>query len=79
MFDLIIRNGTIVDGTGRAAFIGDIAVRSGLLAQVGGTVAGEALREIVNALPDAGRVDVIPNGGFNGNYCLALVQRGEPK
>jgi len=46
MFDLIIRNGTIVDGTGRAAFIGDIAVRAGLLAQVGGTVDGEALREI---------------------------------
>ena len=51
--------------------------------RVGGICAieegSEALREIVNALPDAGRADVIPNGGFNGNYCLALVQKGEPK
>lgn len=41
-FDLIIRNGTIVDGTGRSRFVGDVAVRGGLLAQVGGTVIGDA-------------------------------------
>jgi N-acyl-D-amino-acid deacylase len=48
MYDLIIRNGTIVDGTGRAAYRGDIAVRDGVLAQVGGTVQGEA-REVLDA------------------------------
>ena len=46
MLDLIIRNGTIVDGTGRARFVGDVAVRDGLLVQVGGTVHGDAVREI---------------------------------
>lgn len=46
MFDLVIRNGTIVDGTGRARFVGDVAVRDGLLMQVGGTVHGEGRREI---------------------------------
>ena len=46
MFDLVIRNGTIVDGTGRARFVGDVAVRDGLLMQVGGTVHGVGRREI---------------------------------
>ena len=46
MFDLVIRNGTIVDGTGRARFSGDIAIRDGLLVQVGGTVHGSGAREI---------------------------------
>jgi N-acyl-D-aspartate/D-glutamate deacylase len=44
-YDLIIRNGTIVDGTGAPAFAGDIAVRDGLIAAVG-TVAGDAAEEI---------------------------------
>ncbi len=44
-FDLIIRNGTIVDGTGNARFAGDIAVKDGLVARVG-TVAGDAAEEI---------------------------------
>jgi N-acyl-D-aspartate/D-glutamate deacylase len=46
MFDLVIRNGTIVDGTGRARCIGDVAVRDGLLVQVGGSVLGTGRREI---------------------------------
>lgn len=44
-YDLIIRGGTIADGTGRLAFAGDIAVRGGLIAAVG-QVAGSATREI---------------------------------
>jgi len=44
--DLVIRGGTIVDGTGRARFVGDVAVDDGLLTQVGGTVAGEGATEI---------------------------------
>lgn len=46
MHDLVIRNGTIVDGTGRARFVGDVAVRDGMLAQVGGTVTGAGTEEI---------------------------------
>jgi N-acyl-D-aspartate/D-glutamate deacylase len=34
-FDLIIRDGTIVDGTGAPAFVGDIAVRDGVIVAVG--------------------------------------------
>ncbi|MEO8815550.1 MAG: amidohydrolase family protein [Mycobacterium sp.] len=44
-YDLVIRNGTIVDGLGGEPSIGDIAVRDGVIAAVG-AVAGEAQRVI---------------------------------
>jgi len=44
--DLVLRNGTIVDGSGRSRYVGDIAVANGVLTQVGGTVAGLGDREI---------------------------------
>jgi N-acyl-D-amino-acid deacylase len=43
--DLIIRNGTIVDGTGAPSFKGDIAVQGDRIVEVG-TVTGTAAREI---------------------------------
>src|SRR5512135_814077 len=45
MHDLVICNGTIVDGTGAAAFAGDVAIDGGVIASVGGK-AGAAKREI---------------------------------
>ncbi len=53
-YDLIIRNGTIVDGTGAARFTGDVAVKDGLIAAVG-KVHGDATQEI-----DAGGKVVAP-------------------
>jgi N-acyl-D-aspartate/D-glutamate deacylase len=44
-YDLIIRGGTIVDGSGAEAFAGDVAVKDGLIAAVG-RVEGSATREI---------------------------------
>jgi len=44
-YDLIIRNAAIVDGTGAPRFTGDIAVKDGLIAQVG-EVQGNAAEEI---------------------------------
>ena len=44
-YDLIIRGGTIVDGTGKASFTGDVAIKDGLIGQVG-TVDGDAAEEI---------------------------------
>ncbi|MFM5886624.1 MAG: N-acyl-D-amino-acid deacylase family protein, partial [Novosphingobium sp.] len=53
-YDLIIRNGTIVDGTGAPRFSGDVAVKDGLIAAVG-KVHGDAKEEI-----DAGGKVIAP-------------------
>jgi N-acyl-D-aspartate/D-glutamate deacylase len=45
MHDIVIRGGTIVDGTGRTAFTGDIAIAGDRIAAVGGKQ-GPARREI---------------------------------
>ena len=44
-FDLIIRGGTIVDGTGAKAYVGDVALKNGQILQVG-KVNGKAEEEI---------------------------------
>jgi N-acyl-D-amino-acid deacylase len=48
MLDTIIRGGRIVDGTGAPAFSGDIGIRDGVIASVGGRIA-EPAREIIDA------------------------------
>ena len=45
MHDIVIRGGTIVDGTGRKSFSGDVAIDGDRIAQVGGK-AGPGKREI---------------------------------
>ena len=44
-FDLVIRNGTIVDGSGKGRFAGDVAVRAGRIAAIG-SFAGRGAEEI---------------------------------
>ncbi len=59
MHDLVIRGGTLVDGSGAPRFNGDVAIDAGLITQVGGK-AGAARREInaAGALVTPGWVDV---------------------
>jgi len=59
MHDTVIRNGTIVDGTGRAAYTGDLAIDGGRISVAGGNV-GAGRREIDadGALVTPGWVDV---------------------
>ena len=59
MHDIVIRGGTIIDGTGTAAFTGDVAIAGGRIAAVGGKQ-GPAHRDIDAAglLVTPGWVDV---------------------
>ena len=59
MHDIVIRGGTIIDGTGQPAYAGDIAVDGGRIAAVGGK-AGPGRREIAadGLLVTPGWVDV---------------------
>lgn len=60
LYDTVIRNGTIVDGTGRARYVGDVAIADGRLVQVGGTVVGTGAEEIdaTGLLVTPGFVDI---------------------
>jgi N-acyl-D-amino-acid deacylase len=52
MHDILIKDGNIVDGSGRRAFGGDVAIKDGRIAAVG-KLRGEAARETIDA---AGRM-----------------------
>lgn len=62
MWDVVIRNGRIADGTGNPWFYGDVAVKDGRIAAVGGRLDGEAGRVI-----DAARSVIAP--GFIDGHC----------
>jgi N-acyl-D-amino-acid deacylase len=59
MHDIVIRGGTIIDGTGKASFTGDVAIADGRIAAVGGKQ-GPARREVdaTGLLVTPGWVDV---------------------
>jgi N-acyl-D-amino-acid deacylase len=44
MHDIVIRGGTIIDGTGKAAFAGDLAIEGGRIVGVGGRPGPDRLR-----------------------------------
>jgi N-acyl-D-amino-acid deacylase len=60
-YDLLVKNGRIVDGSGMPAFMGDVAVRHGTIVEVG-KLSGPATRTI-----DAAGLVVAP--GFIDNHC----------
>jgi N-acyl-D-aspartate/D-glutamate deacylase len=65
MFDLVIRNGRIVDGTGEPAFEGDVAIQDGRIAEIG-RISGDARGQIdaEGRLVTPGFVD--PHGHYDG-------------
>ena len=67
MFDVIVRGGTVVDGSGDPGFQGDVAIKDGRIAAVG-QVSGEA-RQVIDA---SGRI-VAP--GFIDTEMTQLTAR----
>ena len=71
MLDLIIRNGTIIDGTGLPRYAGDVGVRDGRLASVGRRRGDAEALTIVDA---AGKVVapgfVDPHTHYDAQLCF---------
>ncbi len=59
MHDLVIRGGTVVDGTGNERFVADIAVDGGLITKVGGAIApGREEIDAIGKIVAPGWVDI---------------------
>lgn len=59
MYDLIIRNGTVIDGTGRDRFIADVAVQDGKVAEIGQiTESAKEEIDVAGKLVTPGWVDI---------------------
>ena len=54
MHDVVIRGGTIVDGTGVDRFVGDIGIDDGRIAEVGGRLEGTRVVENQRIAPTTG-------------------------
>src|ERR1051325_8987625 len=74
MFDLLIRNGTVIDGTGRARFQADVGVMGDTIAEIGDIPAEAQATETI----DAAEMVVAP--GFidiHTHADIALLARPE--
>ncbi len=69
MFDYLVKNGTLIDGTGTAPIGGDVAVKDGRIVEVGGRITGAAKETIDadGALVTPGWVDVHTH--YDGQVC----------
>ena len=47
MYDFILKNGVVVDGTGKPRFQADVAVKDGVIAAVG-QLEGEQAKEVLD-------------------------------
>lgn len=90
-YDILIRNGRIVDGSGLASFIGDVAVKDGRIVAVGRVPKGEAAKEIdaTGLIVSAGWIDIhthydsevfwdsqLSNSGANGICTIEMGHCG---
>ncbi len=81
MYDILIKNGQIIDGSGKPAFYGDIAVKDGKIARIAPEIEGEAERVI-----DASGKQVAPgfidthshsdSAVYSGSDCYNYIEQG---
>lgn len=60
-YDLLVKNGRLIDGSGMPAFQGDVAVRNGKIVELG-KLSGPATR-VINA------DGLVVSPGFVDNHC----------
>jgi len=68
MHDIVIKNGLIVDGTGRSGFVADIGIRSGVISEIGEVT--ESGREVIDAdglVVSPGFID--PHTHYDAQIC----------
>ena len=46
-FDILLRGGTVVDGTGRDRFVADVGIRDGVIARIG-TIAADSAKKVID-------------------------------
>jgi len=61
MYDLLIKNGRIVDGSGMPSYLGDVAIKDGKIVEIG-HLDGEA-KQVIDAK------DRVVSPGFIDNHC----------
>lgn len=81
MFDVLIKNGLIVDGSGEAAFCGDVAVKDGKVAAISPRITGDAMQTV-----DATSLVVAPgfidchnhsdSDALSGSSCYNSLEQG---
>ena len=82
MFDLVIRNGTIIDGSGRARFAGDIGIsrqRIGVVSPVPGSLVGSEYIDAGGLCVSPGFIDVHSHADravLANPYCKSSLLQG---
>ena len=56
--DLVIRGGTVVDGTGAPGWVADVAVTNGLISEIGPTLTGDRVLDATDQVVSPGFIDI---------------------
>ena len=67
-FDLVIRNGTVIDGTGTPGFDSDVAIENGKIAAIGKNL-GPATNESTRAVTSSRQVSSMPTPIWTSSSC----------
>lgn len=80
MFDIVIRSGLVVDGTGSPAFEGDIAIKDGRIAEVGTDLGGGKKEfDATGQVVAPGFIDIHSHSDFTvlvDPHCSSKIRQG---